>query len=204
MSYSVFDIETCPLPSAELDAMAPEFLPAKNLRDPEKIAADVAAKRAEWIDKAALSALTGRVLAIGVLRGHSDEPEIVHGDDEAELIRWFWDMLPECGSMAGFNISSFDLPFLVRRSWKLQIPVPPVRSGRYWIGAFVDLRDVWALGEYHAEGTLDQIAKHIGLQGKTGSGKQFYETYATNPDEAIAYLANDLVQTRGLAARLKA
>lgn len=201
---SVYDIETCPLPADELEVMAPEFLPAKNLKDPEKIAADVAAKRREWMDRAALSALTGRVLAIGILRGDADKPEIVHGVNEEAMIQWFWDMLPECGGMASFNGHAFDLPYLVRRSWKLRIPVPPIRSGRYWCSTFIDLRDIWALGDFRAEGTLDQISQHLGLPAKVGSGKLFFETYSSDPEAAIAYLVGDLMRTRELAKRLKA
>lgn len=201
MSATIFDIETAPMAADELALMMPVFHPAKNLKDPVKIEADVAAKKAAWIDDAALSALTGRVLAIGILRG--EEPEIAHGNDEAANIQWFWDLLPELGQIAGFNVANFDLPFLVRRSWKLGIGVPPIRDGRRWLNV-VDLREVWGLGEHHPDGTLDQIARHLGLPGKTESGKQFYEAYSDNADLALDYLKNDLILTKGLLGRMRA
>ena len=67
MNYTVFDIETGALPLAELEAIMPEFEPSKVLKDPEKIKADIEAKRAEWIDRAALSPVSGQVLAIGYI-----------------------------------------------------------------------------------------------------------------------------------------
>lgn len=201
MSAYIFDIETCPLPPEELAVLEPKLAPAKNLKDPEKIAADIAAKRAAWLEDAALSAITGRVLAVGVLRG--EEPEIFHGYDEHANIGAFWDLIHEGGSFAGFNVASFDLPFLVRRSWKLGIPIPPIRSGRHWSGNFIDLRDVWGLGEYHPEGSLDMISRHLGFPGKDSNGKLFHQLYIDDVGAALKYLANDLYMTQRLERALK-
>ena len=77
-----FDIETEGLPESELLAIMPDFKPNGTLKDPDKIAADLAKKKAEWIEKAALSPLTGRVLCIGANKGGSfilfDGGGIVH------------------------------------------------------------------------------------------------------------------------------
>ena len=47
MKHIVFDIETVPQDSTKLLALAPEFTAAANLKDPEKIAAAIAKKRAD-------------------------------------------------------------------------------------------------------------------------------------------------------------
>jgi hypothetical protein len=38
------------------------------------------------------------------------------------------------------DAGSFDLPFLIRRSWAWGVPVPMVREGRFWSRQFIDLR----------------------------------------------------------------
>lgn len=202
MSMYIFDIETAPLPIEELERLMPKFEAARNLKDPIKIEADIAAKRQAFIDDAALSAITGRVLAIGVLR--MGEIEISHGDNEREIITWFWDIVNQGGGFAGFNTFQFDLPFLIRRSWKLGIDVPPIRDGHRWVGSQVDLRQVWALGEYQAAGSLDMIARHLGLEGKSMDGKLFYQLYRENQEAALDYLRHDLRITAELERRMRA
>ena len=75
MNTLIFDIETGPLPENELLAMMPAFDPADvksgNLKDPAKIAEKIAEAEAnhrrDFIGRAALDPLTGRVVAIGVM-----------------------------------------------------------------------------------------------------------------------------------------
>ena len=55
MKHIVFDIETIPQDEAKLLALAPEFTAAANLKDPEKIAASIAKKRADYLADAALN-----------------------------------------------------------------------------------------------------------------------------------------------------
>ena len=45
MKTVVFDVESGPLPEAELHLLEPAFEPARNLKDPDKIRADLDAKR---------------------------------------------------------------------------------------------------------------------------------------------------------------
>ena len=75
MKRIYFDIETGPLPESELLAMLPPFDASEvrvgNLKDEAKIAAKIAEAevnhRRDFIDRAALDATTGRVIAIGLL-----------------------------------------------------------------------------------------------------------------------------------------
>lgn len=208
MNTTVFDIETGPLPDIILDALMPEFEPAANLKDPDKIAADIAKKKAKFKEDAALSPLTGRVLAVGFLPDFGDGPVIIHDDDEAKLLTSVWDYIRTAGgqrrpSFVGFNIAGFDLPFLVKRSWILNVPVPPnVRQGRYWADWFVDLREVWQLGDKQSHGSLDSICRAMGLGEKNGSGAEFARLWREDREKAKAYLLNDLEMTGKLAARL--
>jgi len=208
VNTTVFDIETGPLPDIILDSLMPEFEPAANLKDPEKIAANLAKKRAEFKADAALSPLTGRVLAVGFLPDMGAESIIICDDDEKVLLAKVWDHFRTAGgsrrpTFVGFNIHGFDLPFLVKRSWVQQVPIPPnVRQGRYWADWFIDLRETWQLGDKQAHGSLDTICRALGLGEKNGSGAEFARLWNEDRAKALAYLDNDLKMTAALAARL--
>ncbi len=102
--------------------------------------------------------------------------------------------------MIGFNIFGFDLPFLFRRSWKRRVPIPfGLRRGRYWGDQLIDLRDTWQLGDRQARGSLDSIAKHLGVGAKNGDGKAFAELWRSDRKQAEAYLRNDLELTAKIA-----
>jgi hypothetical protein len=226
MQTIVFDIETGPLPETELAELVPPFDPAEvktgNLKDPAKVAAKIAeveaAQRREFFDKAALDPLTGRVLAIGVMvfdaRGEQGPAfasggnfSIIAHDDEAHTLSEFWELTrDEMGRLkplVGFNIFGFDLPFLFRRSWKHRVPVPfGLRRGRYWADQVIDLRDGWQLGDRQARGSLDSIAKHLGVGGKTGDGSAFAELWRNDRGLAEAYLRNDVELTARVAGAL--
>ena len=212
MNTIFFDIETAPLPEAELAALVPPFDPAEvktgNLKDPDKITAKIAEAEAnhrrEFFDRAALDPLTGRVLAIGLYEfdssGQGGVFRILGREDEAGLLSEFWDALRgEMGRVntaVGFNIFAFDLPFLFRRSWKHRIAVPfGIRRGRYWSDQLVDLRDLWQLGDRQARGSLDSIARHLGVGAKNGDGKAFAGLWQSDRASAEAYLRNDLELT---------
>lgn len=208
MLTCVFDIETGPLPDATLVALMPEFEPAANLKDPDKIAADIARKKVKWKEDAALSALTGRVLAVGFLPEFSEAAEIISNDDEAALLASVWDYFRTAGgtrrpTFVGFNTFAFDLPFLVRRSWANGVSVPAtIRQGRHWSDWLLDLRDVWQMGDRQASGSLDSICRTLGLGEKSGSGADFARLWQTDRAAATEYLMKDLSLTAALAGRL--
>lgn len=198
---TIFDIETAPLPEPELRPFMPEFSAPSNYKDPFKVELYIAESRKEWISKAALSPLTGRVIAIGYWiqkgRDHSVmlriEPEI---PDEHLLLTEFWELLRTQGGqvqIVGFNIKRFDLPFLVRRSWKLGVPVPSgLIRRRYWSDEFVDLYEEWQLGDYQASISLDNLSKFLGIGQKNGSGADFAGLPRDKQEE---YLLNDITLT---------
>lgn len=223
----VFDIETGPLPEPELSQRLPSFDPASvklgNLKDPEKIAAKIAEAKAEHeaetIGKAALSALTGRVLAIGyrseraTVIAHIDSETF--GGDEAALIEQFWHRYLKAKAdrrhMVGHNIAGFDLPFLIRRSWLLGVDVPDGifdSNWRYLDRIFVDTMQRWQAGNYRDQFVgLDKLGKAFGLGGKTEGvdGGDFHRLYFGTEEErgkALEYLIRDVELTWLVAQRL--
>jgi predicted PolB exonuclease-like 3'-5' exonuclease len=167
---------------------------------------------------AALSAVTGQVLAIGVMNTAKGTKTILHGSgQESTLLAEWWSFYKKRRNerFAGLNILGFDLPFLIRRSWLNQVEVPAAVadfSGK-WVNfdkQFVDLRNVWLLGQSwgQCESSLDHIAKALGLNGKMGgevTGASFAQYWNGTPEEhelACVYLLNDLIETKNIAARL--
>lgn len=200
---TIVDIETGPLPNLT----PPEFEAPSNYKDPEKIAAHKERQREAWIRDAALSALTGQILAIGYMDKKSisfygNDPSV--GFDEKHLVATFWTLWDEPGDLCGFAIKSFDLPFIIQRSLILGVPVSPdIFDGRYWSRRIVDLQERWLCYGRNSEGhSLANICKACGLGEKTGNGAEFSRLWNEDRDGAIAYLKNDLHLTNKLAQRM--
>jgi hypothetical protein len=205
-----FDIETGPLPLAELNI--PAFNPADvklgNIKNPDLIAEKLQkaeeSHTADYIRNAALDALSGQVLCIGYRVDHQEQNILcADADGEAHLLRQWWALLnyyERQPQLIGFNIKAFDLPFLIKRSWRHKI-MPPywLRNGRYWSELVVDLREVWQLGDNRAHGSLASISRHLGLGEKSGNGADFSLLWNTDRQAAISYCLQDVKLTQAVA-----
>ncbi len=208
------------------------------MKDPAKIAAKIEAERVKHekavrdfarttaeakekyetdvLEKAALSPLTGQVLAIGyksekgVAIKFAGTPE-----SEADLISEFWLKYQSCNApvrrMVGHNIFGFDLPFLVRRSWLLDVAVPQnlIDRDRFWNErVFVDTMKRWQCGVFGGEWVkLDALSQATGGSGKPDgiTGAMFADLFNGSEEEkiqAIDYLKNDLEMTWNVAVAL--
>ena len=65
MKHIVFDIETIPQDETKLLALAPEFTAPANLKDPAKIEAAIARRKADYLADAALNWKTAEAVLIG-------------------------------------------------------------------------------------------------------------------------------------------
>lgn len=175
-----------------------------------------------WADiqrGAALSALTGQILAIGY---RTAEKKIIHGVGEPwtdgsimterDVLEKFWHFYKQLRAasrqMIGFNIKDFDIPYIVQRSIILGVSIPSslFAQGRYLDSLFVDLRTTWLGGQYNGKGSLDAICKACGIGGKTEgiNGGMFADLWNGKPEErakAKEYLFNELEITWCLADR---
>lgn len=204
----IFDIETGPESAETLELFQPEFTAPSNYKDRAKIDAKIAEQRDAWAQSAALHATTGRILALGYTED-GDDVTILTEDQpggEAQLIKKFWRLACPTGAwrtLIGFNSNRFDLPFLVRRGIKLGVRPPHgILKGRYLHACFVDLMDQWRCGDWQASISLDNLAKHLGLEPKTGTGDQFAQLYESDRAAAIAYLTHDVSLTAQVAFRM--
>ena len=201
-----FDIETGPLPDEILDEIEPVHSAPKTLKDPEKIRQALSEKARTWRSKAALSPLTGQVLAVGIRK--QGETTFLIGP-EHQILKDLWSIFlaTQPAEWVGHNSNSFDIPFLVRRSWFHSVWIPPkvmgFRGPNY--ERFTDTMTSWGCGSYGPEGriSLDNFAKFLGVGAKTGSGEHFAELFKVNETEALQYLENDLILTEKIFEKIK-
>jgi hypothetical protein len=123
------------------------------------------------------------------------------------MLASFWSYVSQGGAirarMIGFYSNRFDVPFLIRRSWRLGVPVPRgIMHGRYMNDVFVDLIQVWQLGDYQALINLDTLARWLGVGAKNGDGADFGTLLTSDRAAALAYLENDLEITERCAIAL--
>ena len=195
-----FDIETKPFEGKELLRVMPKFQAPANIKDPAKIAAKIDEKQKAFVDKAALSPISSTILAVGIYCESGDK-KMLHGEDEADLIRKTWDSLTEhrafTRDVIGWNIKRFDFPFLIKRSWanKVRIPDSMLESykGRFYLNSRVkDMMDFFTMGAEQFA-SLNSALQLLGLDSKVDtSGKLFYELYDDNRELAMDYLKRDI------------
>ena len=225
MSIIVFDIETGPVPQAELKRLykEPTFEEFCSSCDPRwkddtkkaKFAEKQSGAWGQFVDRAALSPITGQVLAVGL---RSEKGVVVIGDEgesEPDILDAWWcvyaNNTKQNRRFVGFNCSGFDIPFLIRRSWFHGISVPQSvfeTNGRYLSKNFLDLMVLWACMSREFV-PLDTVSRFFGIGGKPDGvdGSHFAKLWLSGKPEdrkaATEYLANDLDMTWKLAERLQ-
>jgi hypothetical protein len=176
----VFDIETCPLDGAAEYVPAPDMdaiQPAKNLKDPAKIAEDIAKRKADAaaghaaaLGKAALDFNLARIVAIGWTAGDAVVVKVCESEQaEAGFLEDFW-AATHRRQLIGFRVRTFDLPMLMARSRYLNVRHPPIDLSRYSrSGRVTDLWDVltYGLSDYETTSVMPRrlktYAKRYGL-----------------------------------------
>jgi hypothetical protein len=220
MKRVYLDIETACDKDGAL-ALLPPFYPAEvkvgNLKDEAKIAAKIAEAQAthesDFLDNSALYAERGKIVAIGLREEWKGGlvKDTLLAEDEATMLEAVWPIISaailENEKIIGHYHLNFDLPYMVRRSWILGIPVPPnVRTqfrGRfYWAENFIDTCVLWKLDQRDQPSSLDYVAQALGVGKKTGDGKDFAELLLKDREAALEYLRNDLILTAGIAKKM--
>ena len=213
MNLFVFDIETGPLPEAELIAkLEPKFEADSRLKDPEKIAASIAEKKQIWLDESALHAERGQLLAWGEIESggdfipHYQDRDTTEKDLLVEMVELIQRYARNTSAyvIAGFNILGFDLPFIRRRCLIHGIRVPWYKYDKWkpWKFDTFDAMQDWQSGNYKDSISLDRISRALGIGKKTGNGADFAKLFATDKHDALKYLANDVQLTYQVCERM--
>ncbi len=199
MKHIVFDIETVPQDEAKLLALAPEFTAAANLKDPEKIAASIAKKRADYLADAALNWKTAEVVLIGA--GEDTNIQSLTAGTEKELIGDFLSVvaaaLGDGVAVGGHNVKGFDLPLLVNRARVHGLKIPgnilSFWKGRpQWADNIFDTLELLSFGKSFDGNGVDDVALVFGLPPKLGHGGDFPLLWRADRDGAIAYNRRDV------------
>lgn len=228
MKILIFDIETGANEKAKsfvkpFDKDNPDHVKYGNAKKEElreeivKQAYAVYMSQAE--EKFALSAITGKILAISyAVIDDETNTEIKYvktlasGVEEIDLLLEFWGLVKEIvesgGIVVGFNSKKFDIPFIVQRSWILSVPTYPLMEGRWFKPFVVDLYEVWTFGMQSTlykfiSNNLKTVSEVLGLGTKGDEGKKFEKLFYTNPEVAKAYCLNDIDLTLKLYHKLK-
>ena len=199
MKHLVFDIESIPQDSSLLLARAPEFTAAANLKDPEKIAASIAKKKADYLADAALNWKTAEVVLIGA--GEDDEILSFTANTEKELIGDFLELMGSALGdgvvVGGHNIKAFDLPMLVNRARVHGLKVPRNvlsfwRGRPQWHDNIFDTLEILSFGKSFEGNGVDDVARVFGLPPKLGHGGDFPLLWKADREAAIAYNRRDV------------
>jgi hypothetical protein len=199
MKHIVFDIETIPQDEARLLALAPEFTAATNLKDPEKIAASIAKKRADYLADAALNWKTAEVVLIGA--GDDTEIQSLTADTEKKLLGEFsFGPGRRAGRRRGRGRAQrqgFDLPMLVNRARVQGLKIPanllPFWKGRpQWADNIFDTLENLSFGKSFEGNGVDDVARVFGLPPKLGHGGDFPLLWRADRAGALAYNRRDV------------
>jgi predicted PolB exonuclease-like 3'-5' exonuclease len=198
------DIETLPDLDAEVLAIMRDKVEAPaNYRDPAKILAYKAEQQEKLVDRAALSPLLGRIVAIGWAWCDELEAGGVSVDtaptpqDERPLLRRFADMLleevteDESFLWVTFNGRGFDLPFLAVRCAHHGVALPhrlPIGEQKYRRH-----RDIYEDCLKHFGGGLSAWGQRIAGKAAIGEGKDVGAMVAEGRwDDLVQHCSRDV------------
>lgn len=166
MAYIILDIETIPHPDAH--QWCEPVKAARNLKDPEKIAADIAEKTAKQADEFGLDPDCNRIVAIGVHVVGRAEPDVFLMKDEFEerqhliKLRDLYYSVPDV-RLVTFNGFRFDLPVLMRRAMYLDVPKFPILNIDRYRSEHIDLWQKLSYNGAISAHSLKFYAKRMGF-----------------------------------------
>lgn len=188
MNGTVIDIETAAIPDLP---DPPESYLMKGVGSNWKDASKIEAKRREnlvrWSEEAALDWRSGQIICVGYMEG-DDSKTVLQDDSKKEdtLIGLVWSWLSSNQPVIGFNLRSFDIPFLIGRS-AVNGLTPPRRFNlaRYRFADHpavpVDWCDILSFhGSFDYTGwRLEDYARHFNLKHRPiGDGSEIPRKWA--------------------------
>lgn len=171
MKLLAFDLET--IADRAMLPLLPEVKPNGNLKDPAKIADDIAEKKKKQIAGMGLDPMTSMICCAGWFDengpGHIMLEEESPAAEKDLLERW-WEVAAKYDHFASFNGRPFDMRHLLLHGMAHGVrPSVTIDHGRYNRGNHIDLRLVLAGENQFASGKLGFFAqKFLGEQKTEG------------------------------------
>ena len=169
------------------------------MKDPAKIDAAIAKKRADYVADAALNWKTAEIVLIGA--GDDSGIQSFTASTEKDLVGEFL-MLLEGALMdgvvvGGHNVKGFDLPMLVNRArvHGLKIPMSLLwfwKGRPTWHESVFDTLELLSFGRSFEGNGVDDVARVFGLPPKLGSGRDFPVLWRADREAALAYNRRDV------------
>lgn len=198
----IIDIETFSLDEAAQFIEEPTA-PA-NYKDPAKIEAFIADAKAKAIDRCALDPDLCRVVAIGWQAHEASDVWIAQSvEHERNVLRDFWQLAAPF--YIGFNLLSFDLPVLIRRSQYLGLDVPPMAYNLdKYRSPHIDLMLRLSFNKTITAHSLDFYCRRFGVPiTDSTSGKDIDALVRAGEWDAVAlHCRADVLKTAAVAERL--
>lgn len=185
----VLDIETVQAPKEEWAELAGvSLVAADNLLE-----AGESAQQDKDYDKSSFDGTYSRIVCIGMIAfSDSMEPQGAlawYGGQEKELLRQFWAWMGKArpGLVITHNGLGFDLPFIKKRSIIHQVKPPvEISLAKFRTEPVYDTLAVWSNWDSRGWVKLDVLARALGVETKSGSGKQVAEMWQAGRGREIA------------------
>jgi hypothetical protein len=185
----VLDIETVQAPKEDWAELAGVSLAAAD----NLLEAGESAQQDKDYEKSSFDGTFSRIVCIGMI-GFSDDmaPEgsvAWYGSNERELLQKFWDRMAKVRPtlIVTHNGLGFDLPFIKKRSIIHQVkPTVEISLAKFRTEPVYDTLAVWSNWESRGWVKLDVLARALGVETKSGSGKQVAEMWQAGRGKEIA------------------
>ncbi len=185
----VLDIETVQASKGDWARLAGvDVAEADNLLE-----AGEAAQQDKDYERSSFDGTFSRIVCIGALVfSDSMEPQGAmawYGGQEKELLRKFWAWMGQCrpALLITHNGLGFDLPFIKKRSIIHQVkPTLEISLAKFRTEPVYDTLAVWSNWESRGWVKLDVLARALGVETKSGSGKHVAEMWQAGRGKEIA------------------
>jgi hypothetical protein len=185
----VLDIETIQPLKEEWVALAGVDLAAQY----DLLQAGEAASQEKEFERAAFDGTFSRIVCIGAIAFSDDmapqQAVAWYGGQEKELLQRFWDWIGKHrpNLFITHNGLGFDVPFLKKRSIIHQVkPTVEIPLAKFRTEPVYDTMAVWSNWEMRGWIKLDVLARALGVETKSGSGKQVAEMWHAGRGKEIA------------------
>ena len=188
------DIET--IPGETMPELSEIKAPA-NYKDPEKILSYQKENQLDTYKRQALNSMEGRILCIGFCI-EAGKVDVLSGNEKemlTEFERIIKTAFNEPYSFVGWNILSFDIPWLWRKSIQYNLTTLKGMIPKSNPRMTVDLMKIWAADPYRDFVSMRNCAKFLGIPYSSTTGADVYDMWNRGELELIKKHCREDIET---------